>query len=446
MFENPDSNVGATIPVHRHWNPTLGDHYHTVQRNVGNGYIYEGIVGYVYGSSGPNRRAMYSFVKFGTNSLGGASINHYASVDPTPFPGYTSEGLAWYSPIVVNGCYDTRATNYNPYVNQASSGCIYPAPTASISVSSSSIIRGGTSTLTWSTTNATSISITNIGSGLATSGSRTISPTNTTTYTITASGLGGTVTRSVTLTVYVPPNIILSLDKTQIIKGECTFLRWTTTGDASSVSITPGIGSVNINGNTQICPTETIMYQAYTSGDGGSDYDSITVTVYQPPTVDLTGPESLNYGQQGILTYNATDADISLQIAPMYNYKNGFETGVVINLSTGKSVNGQIPTQIPYNDNGPFSVTYIIVATGNGGQETKQIEIPINVDETPDNFLIPESENLLKLQDPIVTPDQTLISYKIVIEDIDIPVEVKANKPILVDKNEQQEWKRIREL
>ena len=117
-----------------------------------------------------------------------------------------------------------------------------------------------------------------------------------------------------------------------------------------------------------------------------------------------------------------------------------------VNLPLGENVSESIQTQIPYNDFGPFSVTYVIVATGNGGQESKQIIIPINVDETPTNFLVPESEDLLKDQAPIFTPDAIVTSYEIVIDDIDIPVEVKADKPILIDVNSQEDWKPIREL
>ena len=265
-------------------------------------------------------------------------------------------------------------------------------------------------------------------------------------YTITATGLGGTTTRTATLTVYIPPNVTFSLDSSAIIRNQCTTLRWTTTGDAGSATINQGIGSVNINGNRQVCPTETLTYTINVSGLGGADSDSITLTVYQPPTVEITGPVSLEYGQQGTLNYAATNTNISLTVTPTYNYRGSSVVGTVINLPTGASVNGLITTQIPYNDFGPFNVTYVIVATGNGGQETKQITIPINIDETPTNFLVPESEELLKDQAPIYTPDAIATSYKIVIGDIDIPVEIKADKPILIDKNEQQDWERLRSI
>lgn len=324
---------------------------------------------------------------------------------------------------------------------------IPPAPTVSFSPSSSSICRGSSATLTWNVTgNVSSVSINQGIGSVAASGTRSVSPTSTTTYTITATGIGGTTTRTASLTVYQPTTTNLSLDALTIIRGQSTTLRWVTTGDATSATIDQGIGSVNINGNKNISPSETITYTINVTGICTNSSDSVTVTVYQPPTVGINGPVSINYGQQGTLNYEATDADISLTVTPTYNYRGSSVVGTVINLPTGASVNGQITTQIPYNDFGPFNVTYVIVATGNGGQETKQVTIPINIDETPTNFLVPESEELLKDQAPIYTPDAIATSYKIVIGDIDIPVEIKADKPILIDKNEQQDWERLRSI
>jgi hypothetical protein len=324
-----------------------------------------------------------------------------------------------------------------------------PAPSVSFTLSSSSICAGSSATLSWNVTGQVdSVSI-NQGIGtVAVSGNRTVSPTSTTTYTITASGEGGTTTRSVTLTVNQPTSTNITADNSTIIRGQCTILRWNTTGDATSATINQGIGSVNINGNRQVCPTQTTTYTINVTGICTNSSSSVTVIVYQPPTVNLTGPVSLNYGQQGILTYESTNADISLTLKPTYQYKNGELSGPMfdVNLPIGSVSNGQVTTQIPYNDFGPFSVIYTIVATGNGGQETKQITIPINIDETPDNFLVPESEDLFKDQAPIVTADATITSYQMLINGIDIPVEIKADKPILVDKNSQQNWKRIRKI
>jgi hypothetical protein len=79
-------------------------------------------------------------------------------------------------------------------------------PTATISASPATFYTGGSSTLTWSTTNATSVSISpNVGS-VAVSGSVSVSPPATTTYTLTATGAGGVANSSATITMN--PNYI----------------------------------------------------------------------------------------------------------------------------------------------------------------------------------------------------------------------------------------------
>jgi hypothetical protein len=250
------------------------------------------------------------------------------------------------------------------------------------------------------------------------------------------------------LTILLEPRISVSIDDTSVIKGGCSTLRWSVTGDVGQVTISPGIGSVNISGQRQICPEETITYTITASGLGGTDTKEVTLIVYQPPTLQISGPQSLNYGQQGVITYEATNVDISFTVEPVYSYKNGDVSGSMFNtnLPLGASLSNSYQTNIPYNDYGPYSVSYTITATGNGGQETRQIIIPINIDETPDNFLIPETEEAYKSQDPVVTPDQTILSYEIVVDGVDIPVEVKADKPILVEINNDDNWDQIRSI
>ncbi len=79
-----------------------------------------------------------------------------------------------------------------------------PAPTASISVSPSAIDPGQPATLTWTTANATSITIGGIGP-VSASGSQAVNPAASTSYTLTAQGPGGSVQASTRLTVNPPP-------------------------------------------------------------------------------------------------------------------------------------------------------------------------------------------------------------------------------------------------
>lgn len=80
-----------------------------------------------------------------------------------------------------------------------------PAPTVSISADPSTIERGQSSNLSWSSTSAANVAIDQGIGDVATSGSRMVSPGSSTTYTITARGAGGTITASTRITVTTPP-------------------------------------------------------------------------------------------------------------------------------------------------------------------------------------------------------------------------------------------------
>jgi len=78
------------------------------------------------------------------------------------------------------------------------------APTASISVSPSSIQAGQAASLTWQTGNATDVSIDGIGAVQA-NGSQSVSPADSTTYHLVAKGAGGTQEATARLTVTPAP-------------------------------------------------------------------------------------------------------------------------------------------------------------------------------------------------------------------------------------------------
>lgn len=81
-----------------------------------------------------------------------------------------------------------------------------PAPSiAQFVAEPSTIQRGQSSTLRWSVSNATEITIDQGVGSVQAAGSRQVTPQNTTTYTLTAKGPGGSASRSATVTVTVPP-------------------------------------------------------------------------------------------------------------------------------------------------------------------------------------------------------------------------------------------------
>ena len=79
------------------------------------------------------------------------------------------------------------------------------APTASFSANPTAIEKGQSSTLSWTTTNATNVSIDQGIGDVSTSGSRSVSPSVSTTYTLTAKGPGGTKEETARVTVTSPP-------------------------------------------------------------------------------------------------------------------------------------------------------------------------------------------------------------------------------------------------
>jgi peptidoglycan-associated lipoprotein len=79
-----------------------------------------------------------------------------------------------------------------------------PAPTASLAANPDTIQAGQSSTLTWQTQNATTVTIDGIGAVDA-NGSKTVNPTDSTTYHLTATGAGGTQEATARVTVTAPP-------------------------------------------------------------------------------------------------------------------------------------------------------------------------------------------------------------------------------------------------
>jgi len=81
-----------------------------------------------------------------------------------------------------------------------------PAPTASLTANPASIQQGQATTLSWTTTDATQVTLEGSGT-VGPSGSQTVTPSASTTYRLTAKGDGGTqeATARVTVSAAAPP-------------------------------------------------------------------------------------------------------------------------------------------------------------------------------------------------------------------------------------------------
>jgi len=108
-------------------------------------------------------------------------------------------------------------TQVSTHVNVQTGSTPAPAPTAALSLSSSTIQSGQSANLTWHTTNAWSVSISGIGT-VGAQGSLVVAPSATTTYQLTAKGDGGTSYASARLTVSTTtppaaPHVVLIIEE-----------------------------------------------------------------------------------------------------------------------------------------------------------------------------------------------------------------------------------------
>lgn len=154
------------------------------------------------------------------------------------------------------------------------------AATATLTANPPTVSAGNPATLTWTTANATSVSIAPGIGTVPASGSTTVTPSSTTQYTLTATGNSGTTTATATVTVQTAnPTATLSASPTTITAGNTATLTWST-ANAATVSINQGIGIVSTSGSTTVSPTATTQYVlTATSDSGASVTSSSTVTV-----------------------------------------------------------------------------------------------------------------------------------------------------------------------
>lgn len=172
---------------------------------------------------------------------------------------------------------------YPPDIPGLTTDPVQPPVINSFSANKSAIDVGETATLTWTTTNASSVSISPGIGTVAASGSTTVTPAATTTYTLVANSKSGnpaSSTATITVMPRVPP--VISTVEATIKKGQSTSLSWSAPG-AVRVSISD-VGNVDTSGTINASPNETTTYTlAATYIDGTAQSTSVTVNVKQPP-------------------------------------------------------------------------------------------------------------------------------------------------------------------
>jgi hypothetical protein len=218
------------------------------------------------------------------------------------------------------------------------------------------IAPGQQSTLSWSTTGATAISISGVSGTLPVNGSTTVQPTTTTTYTLTATGASGaTVSSPVTVTVAAPtaPQVVtFNATPPTINPGQSSQLCWQVT-NGTTINISGGVGNnLAANSCTSVSPATTTTYTLTATSSGGSVQAAVTVTVGSVQILQFSANPEFSPIQGGAvtLTWQTSNAtSVSLVGGDMQSSPSG------------------LPVNGSYTVNPNDNATYTLIAYGPGG-------------------------------------------------------------------------------
>jgi hypothetical protein len=253
----------------------------------------------------------------------------------------TVSGVVWWN---IN--FDIGADGWTIQDNLAK---VTPLPTVSLTANPTSITSGGSSTLTWSSTNATSCTGTGFTAG-GTSGSATVSPTASQSYSITCTGTGGTA---------APSSATITVSATTLTALHCP------SGGFSGLTLTDG--SMNdlqenctINGNLVI---------------GGTGTNASLLNIGQSIVLTVVG--NINLSGSGALSVNGG----TLALANQYNLQWNINATDNANISM---LNGIVTT----NALGTRNLTSALYANGN-----TNIQVVNSTLDRTNNWLIAKMGN-----------------------------------------------------
>jgi hypothetical protein len=183
------------------------------------------------------------------------------------------------------------------------------APTLTITATPSSITLGSSTTLAWTSTDATTVTFDHGIGQVQPSGSLQQKPPATTTYNATATGPGGTAQASVTVVVGGQQGFQFTASPATITAGQSSTLTFSAPG-ATSVSIDHGIGTLGASGSVTVTPATTTTYTATASFNSSTMTATVTVTVQSSSggSVSLTAnPATISAGQNTTLSWTSAN-------------------------------------------------------------------------------------------------------------------------------------------
>jgi len=234
------------------------------------------------------------------------------------------------------------ATSAGSTVSQSITVTVSPAVPSprviSFSATPTTVQAGQPVQLQWNTEGGVAV-LSNTG-GVSAAGNLTVNPTQTTVYTLTVTGPSGTTPAQATMTVTVTPltppsNPTISFftaDRTSILVGESTVLRWSS-ANGTGANI-PGVGSnLPASGQISVTPSITSSYSLTVFGTGGtSTAPTITIVVNPPP------PPAVNLSLSAQLAVNGAILPVGgVVVHNVFTGSNLELKGEIRNIGTGST-------------------------------------------------------------------------------------------------------------
>jgi outer membrane protein OmpA-like peptidoglycan-associated protein len=228
-------------------------------------------------------------------------------------------------------------------VGRASATVIVARPTAQLSATSTQLNCGDSSQLKWTSANAPSVQINNVGP-VAANGDQGIQPKKTTTYDLTANGPGGTATSSTTVNVNTAIRADLQLTPGEvrykrvgdkIVQQDTPALTWSAS-NASAVSI-DALGTVDANGNRslQVTPKkttpgavdETVTYILTATNEcGGSETRTAALHITGAIEAEMALSRSVYFPTDLPRKLKTDDALLASERGPLKSLADAFNT------------------------------------------------------------------------------------------------------------------------
>ncbi len=257
----------------------------------------------------------FSAVPDSVNS-GGSSVLNWSSTNATS----CNASGGWGGAQGISGSqtvYPTQNTTYSlsctgpggSISSNATVAVTLPPPTVNLSASPVTINEGDTSTLTWSTTNATSCTAYGEWGGegsKATSGSQIVSPASTASYVLSCSGTSGTSSDTATISV------LDATDPSISITSPTSGSTYTTTSGSLSIA---GNASDNV-GVTQVSWSNNLGGSGTASGT--SNWSVSGITLYSGTNViTVTARDAANNTTTDTLTVTYTPPGALIIVTPI---------------------------------------------------------------------------------------------------------------------------------